>query len=1029
MASWETDGEPQSRSTVTPKPIADDGASRTTPVSRRKSTSRRSLTPPASSSSPRLNADRFDKRSSRDIANDESISILDPRRFTPTLHANLVSEILTLKRDQDEKARQIESLESSLYNTKTEHELLQADFTTTSKESRSLKRQLALLEGGTSSALDELSRERDDAVDAITETKKRLDAAQKKLRNQEDDSQRVHEQWAQEKDGWLEERRKYERKLHTTESRLKMVLQEVAMLQVGQSGEKQGEHHPNSDDSEPEESGRENDAGSVRTMSMTNSIRQSLITGPGLQQGHSLADELNFDDDETDADGRESVLSHHHSPKHTRTYSRDGPSRLSYHRKNMSLESLRRPGSVARSRLFANPAVLEVLEGEDKSEKPQMKPPYVDSGVQYSPPPSPEPKANAAVPEVASRPGRSADLDSSARGDSEVEANQRKKRVQASRPLVMEPSRSKDNMVSKSAQTTDMPLSPPKTPPSVSQQHFLATTVATTATQTDPTPAVPNRQRVEKARLIPSPPPVPSINIQPPTSRPTTPREPRLPQYVKNFGCQVNLSLAVETTDASAQTEGIQVDKRLALLPSYLQPSTISSRPNSPGTSQGVEVEIKQDTAPGQEDLPPRNPKRLEGRCDSGGLESLSTVGKENGNVLGESLMSFVGEGPSNQSKSSRTYRLSGFFNEVDSQSSDDGNHFGEAEGSDSEFRTALSAPKPKRTSKSTTRRGSFGVANERPKTRISTQSDTDLQSSLGQARKASSRKNFQKKLVTIPDEAAAADESTAASGSHRSSTIRKAAIIQNGLVREQSRSRSPSLPEGRYPPYPIPARFSSRRSQIGSETPSDGQGSPTRFDSWHTRGSSRSSYQSQSIRKVRSAAALSRHHRYRRHGSRSPPPLSPSTEAPGSPTLPPLPRNDITSPRMGSTGRERGHPTYRRHRQQPSANTENTANTNITSPTADTTGSQSAGVVDAIAQTMVGEWMLKYVRRRKAFNVPENTGKDDNGNDRHKRWVWLAPYERAILWSSKQPSSGSALLGKAGRKRELTQQVRAKGS
>jgi hypothetical protein len=38
----------------------------------------------------------------------------------------------------------------------------------------------------------------------------------------------------------------------------------------------------------------------------------------------------------------------------------------------------------------------------------------------------------------------------------------------------------------------------------------------------------------------------------------------------------------------------------------------------------------------------------------------------------------------------------------------------------------------------------------------------------------------------------------------------------------------------------------------------------------------------------------------------------------------------------------------------------------------------------------------------------------------RHKRWVWLAPYERAVMWSSKQPTSGSALMGKSGRKCEL---------
>lgn len=108
--------------------------------------------------------------------------------------------------------------------------------------------------------------------------------------------------------------------------------------------------------------------------------------------------------------------------------------------------------------------------------------------------------------------------------------------------------------------------------------------------------------------------------------------------------------------------------------------------------------------------------------------------------------------------------------------------------------------------------------------------------------------------------------------------------------------------------------------------------------------------------------------------------------------------------------------PRQKSHRSQPSSTTANTADTG--------TGSQAGlhqppTVVDAIAQTMVGEWMFKYVRRRKSFGVADAKGGDDNSNDRHKRWVWLAPYERAILWSSKQPASGSALMGKSGRKRK----------
>lgn len=87
-------------------------------------------------------------------------------------------------------------------------------------------------------------------------------------------------------------------------------------------------------------------------------------------------------------------------------------------------------------------------------------------------------------------------------------------------------------------------------------------------------------------------------------------------------------------------------------------------------------------------------------------------------------------------------------------------------------------------------------------------------------------------------------------------------------------------------------------------------------------------------------------------------------------------------------------------------------------------------GLIDAIAGTMVGEWMWKYIRKRKlgvGESAEEFTQMGENGvidisgiGTRHKRWVWLSPYERTIMWDSKQPMTGSALLGKKGRKRKL---------
>ena len=114
----------------------------------------------------------------------------------------------------------------------------------------------------------------------------------------------------------------------------------------------------------------------------------------------------------------------------------------------------------------------------------------------------------------------------------------------------------------------------------------------------------------------------------------------------------------------------------------------------------------------------------------------------------------------------------------------------------------------------------------------------------------------------------------------------------------------------------------------------------------------------------------------------------------------PPLPQNNITSP----TSTRFGHDSYPATPTQPLPSC------------AESTRSDQATVVDAIAQTMIGEWMYKYVRRRKSFGIPDEPGTGENsvnGGTRHQRWVWIAPYERAVLWSSKQPTSENALMGK----------------
>lgn len=328
-----------------------------------------------------------------------------------------------------------------------------------------------MLEGGASSALGDLVRERDEAIDSAAEAKKRLEATQKKIRIQEDDSQRVHHLWAQEKDSWAEERHRFERRIHVAETRLKLVLDQVAAYEATRHIDAAHGHGAHDNDGED---GRGNDVASVRTMSITNSIRHSLLNGPWSGNGHSLADELNLDDDDdqTDIDDRESAMSYYVSPGRA---SRDGASSR-MHCRNQSIDSLWRPGSAARGRLFMNQPVMEALEGkaegverDKEGEREETRPSapkatYTDAAVQYSPPPSPKlALAKPPTPDVSVR-GKTPEFESPPRGDSEIEANQRRKRVQVSRILKIEPPKPVFKMVSSASQTIEEPLSPPRTP-------------------------------------------------------------------------------------------------------------------------------------------------------------------------------------------------------------------------------------------------------------------------------------------------------------------------------------------------------------------------------------------------------------------------------------------------------------------------------------------------------------------------------------------------------------------------------------
>jgi chromosome segregation ATPase len=157
----------------------------------------------------------------KDKARDGRYGTMDPRRFTPTLHASLVSEILNLRRELDSKNYLVENLESNLSSAKTENEALTDKLSDNAKEVRKAKMQVQQMEQGTFDVVEDLAKERDNAKGTVEDLKSKLEAAQRSARRQDDDIERNQQIWESEKERWDNERRQMERRIHVTESRLR----------------------------------------------------------------------------------------------------------------------------------------------------------------------------------------------------------------------------------------------------------------------------------------------------------------------------------------------------------------------------------------------------------------------------------------------------------------------------------------------------------------------------------------------------------------------------------------------------------------------------------------------------------------------------------------------------------------------------------------------------------------------------------------------------------------------------------------
>ncbi|MCJ1383730.1 hypothetical protein MMC17_006844 [Xylographa soralifera] len=946
----------------------------------------------------------------QDISNDEKISILDPRRFTPSLHASLVSEILSLRREVESKNGLVLGLEETLHSLKDENARLNDTVAVNTKENRFIKRQMELLEGGTLSALEDVAKERDQAQEVLADTRRRLEVSQRKIRSQEEEADRSHILWEGDRQSWAAEKTALSRKVHAAEARLKSVLVDVEAAHANHQQRLRTYNEAENSDHEVMTAKRAQSRSSHDRHGSTTSngshpeqeprsYRYSHFSEPRGTTfiGATLAEELVFDEDD-EADREDSdVDAGYVSPEALPEEAIHRPRAFSAQSHHGSSKARKVLGLTIEEENTAQCEVNERTQLSKISELSIIDPTsiaayasnYTSTATQFSPPASP----------------RKRPLEGCA--------------ITNSVPKIA--------MVSQSCQTVDLPLSPPDTPVTsesaafAADRTFQSAELKTTSTQTDewqfPSEAVDTAAHKDSTTITD----IPLIAIHPPITDTSIVRSSVvLPPHTKNASCQVSLR-PVSLRSISVQTEEIRIDNRPVKLPSHLLPSSISSCPPSPAPelqdsydSAAKRTSISRTIAMPAEGISSVQTTTFNNDLPYGATEDAYPGNNDNG-----SLDHAMGAGPRRPIRSESLF--AGFDTVPDNENASRAGLMDDVDYSDDSF----DGKEPIRKTLSKVQNSWKLIPQTEESLQSRSESYRQITSQSTQPDGNNGRTSLrmpvsEKGLVPLKSVKEHRTEKVPRpTPTTKQPDMRRAALISSGTIAHVQRPRSPSapdlggdIPKEYAPPFPVPTRASSRRIPVSA---SEGASSPTPQSTSFFSGQMRKEHGRPPIkrpvlRKIRSAApiAQSPHDGLNRKRSRSPPPPTPGSPVPPSPQLPPpLPKDNITSP-LRETFPQAGH------RNQSSNATEAIP--------------QQTSVVDAIAQTMIGEWMWKYVRKRKSFGITESPAVEFEsgraGNDggsingiRHKRWVWLAPYERAIMWSSKQPTSGSALMGKSGRK------------
>lgn len=910
------------------------------------------------------------------------------RDLTPDLHAHMVSQIHELRRALESKDVLIDQLESNLADERSTNEDLHEELRRNAREHKSVKKQLASIEESTLTAMEDLCKERDVANASALDLRKKLDASSKQLKAEQDHIDRAHQEWDLERSKFGQEKAQLLRKIELTENRLKAVIEEVTTHQIGDTsfvsgvsdkenvaplGENMSSLH--SSPTKPRKHRR-----NQSSLSTLNSVRQSRTLN-----GASLADELDFDEGSS-IGGSDDDLSEHEVNSKDRLSRRSG---------------------------LENTKARKVLGLASNVPEPM----HVETNLQRSADVSGDSQAqrdgsmaNEEVVVAAQRlmqaittqePGKpvNSEIDT-------IEANQRRKRdpITTSSSKQHARARSEPLWLSDNNQVSSPQLaqSPPASPRSIRsfttaagvqmQEPVARAEMVSSSTQTDlPIEQVKNQQRQTLAEPIvlpdvraipPTPVEVPSIAIHPPDSGPSSPVETVLPPRTRNVACQTEIVKHVQMCDNGVQTDKIRVDKRSIKLPAHLLPSALKFE--DPVTSTTTRSGPIPDESAARRLSPSPSPTDSTYR-DIPGFSSSNL----NDNYLPETSESSWSQLRkkimlSNRSTTRPTENDPFIVSEDAMSESDYPQHITSAR--------AMS----KRPQKYT--RPSFDPPTPVPE-------DEKVSNSRPQIMRgpasAGSRGSFER------------PRGTGKSHSFAIASRSKHGVRQPNATASSQRTGSPSSvasssawSKNSMPPPPIAIPIRTSSAGLGRKSRKSGESSPSRRS-----GASSPSKRfdvsrigkKPGLRKVKSAAP------------------TPSDAPSGSLPYSPLSRASFASADMSPSPIPNSAPLSVQTPVHQRSSSDQTRRLSSFLPTGNATlGSQSEHtVVQAIVATMVGEWMWKYTRKRKSFGKSETVSDAGPGQARHKRWIWIEPHQKMVMWSAKQPVGTKALAGKSGRKRK----------